>query len=579
MKSTIVLSLAISFLFGLHPASAEYPVSAADLERARPQGSTDAFPTLALRRDRSIPMLGLPSLPESEEIAPEPTAPGFFLKSVQIVGNTAFPEEELIGIAKPFLNRTVSASDLENLRRNLTRYYIDRGYINSGAILPDQNIDDGRILYRIIEGKITDVDIVGARWLSPSYLRDRLELGMEQPFQIHGLNERLDVLAQDPAIKGLKLDLMPSPVPGEAKLIARVNEAKPFRLTASVSNSQTPSVGETRGDLDGEVRNLLGHAEWLRLRLGRTDGVSDRGIAFGAPITSSDTTIGGRYDHSVAGIVQANLKDLGVRSETSSWQLLGISQPLLRTSRDWVSLGASVEHRTSRNYLLGEPFSFSRGTENGRASINVIRFFQQWEKRDDRYAFLVRSTASKGIPAFGATATGVRPNANFLSWLGQVHAVGQISEGWQLLFRSDLQVSRTPLFGMEQFSIGGVNSVRGYRESEVVADNGIAASLELRVRMLRFDLPGLGGLFDADDQGALYLASFADAGRGWYAETGNSQPSVSLRSAGVGTRIELADTLQGYLYYGHPFLKRSNGGAGGLQKQGVHFRLATSLSF
>ena len=33
----------------------------------------------------------------------------------------------------------------------------------------------------------------------------------------------------------------------------------------------------------------------------------------------------------------------------------------------------------------------------------------------------------------------------------------------------------------EKFSLGGVNSVRGYRENELVSDNGVIGSMELRI--------------------------------------------------------------------------------------------------
>jgi hemolysin activation/secretion protein len=53
-----------------------------------------------------------------------------------------------------------------------------------------------------------------------------------------------------------------------------------------------------------------------------------------------------------------------------------------------------------------------------------------------------------------------------------------IRPDWILTFRADGQWASEPLISNEQFGIGGVNSVRGYREGEVFGDSGYHFSLE-----------------------------------------------------------------------------------------------------
>ena len=65
------------------------------------------------------------------------------VRQVRIVGNTVLPMEKLSEVTQRYVNRELATEDLEALRLKLTRLYIDAGYINSGAIIPDQKVSEG----------------------------------------------------------------------------------------------------------------------------------------------------------------------------------------------------------------------------------------------------------------------------------------------------------------------------------------------------------------------------------------------------------------------------------------------------
>ncbi|MGA2247604.1 MAG: POTRA domain-containing protein [Verrucomicrobiota bacterium] len=54
----------------------------------------------------------------------------------------------------------------------------------------------------------------------------------------------------------------------------------------------------------------------------------------------------------------------------------------------------------------------------------------------------------------------------------------QIYSNWQTMLRADGQIVNQPMISVEQFGIGGVNSVRGYHEGEVFGDDGWHVSFE-----------------------------------------------------------------------------------------------------
>ena len=101
------------------------------------------------------------------------------------------------------------------MRLALTRLYIDAGYINSGAVIPDQTVRDGVITMQIIEGELTAIDITGNRWFRTNYLRQRLALDLASPLNIASLQQRLQFLQQDARIARLDAELAPGVQRGE----------------------------------------------------------------------------------------------------------------------------------------------------------------------------------------------------------------------------------------------------------------------------------------------------------------------------------------------------------------------------
>ena len=97
------------------------------------------------------------------------------------------------------------------MRRRLTLAYVTRGYINSGAIIPDQKIASGVVVYRVIEGKLSDIVVDGTNWLNPGYVRGRLAQSAGPPLNIGRVEDRVQLLLQDPLINRMNVELVPVP--------------------------------------------------------------------------------------------------------------------------------------------------------------------------------------------------------------------------------------------------------------------------------------------------------------------------------------------------------------------------------
>jgi len=224
------------------------------------------------------------------------SGPRFVLRGVHVQGSTVLSTADIDDIGKPYIGKEISANDLEEIRRRLTVAYIKRGYINSGAVLPDQDASSGTVTYQIVEGKLSGVAVDGTQNFGKDYFVRRFERVADPPLDINALNREVRVLLQDPGIERLNVDLEPDATPGEAHLKVNVAETKPWTVSLSVANDTPPTIGPIHGQIAGSYRNLLGWGDSLSASYGRTGSLNEGGAAWSVPVTAGDTLLSVHYD-------------------------------------------------------------------------------------------------------------------------------------------------------------------------------------------------------------------------------------------------------------------------------------------
>ncbi len=186
---------------------------------------------------------------------------------------------------------------------------------------------------------------------------------------------------------------------------------------------------------------------------------------------------------------------------------------------------------------------------------------------EGRLAF--RSQFSLGTGLFGATINQpvpgldvTLPDSRFFSWQGQAQWVRILAADTVLLARLNTQLADRPLLSLEQFAVGGFGSVRGYRQDTVVADNGIFASLEFWLPMLR----------SRKTQTLIQLIPFLDVSKGWNSGGKPDPDPNTLASVGLGLQWRQSDKLSARLEWGIPLITIESRDRT-LQEQGLYFSL------
>jgi hemolysin activation/secretion protein len=540
------------------------------LPRTQP-GSLPSHPNFQLPPLEATPQK---KLPLSKKV-------NFFVKEFRLTGYTVFSEEELKKITQHYEKRIVSSEELQTLRHQLTRYYIDHGYINSGVILPDQEIKDGLIYLHVIEGEMSEVKISGNDWLRSSYIDGRMSQSFEAPLNIKAVQERLQLLQQDPLIERINAELRPGLNPGQSRMNIHVTEARPYEIGIASANNRSPSIGGISGQVWLRHRNLTGFGDALYFSYSGTEGLDDFFGSYSVPLTSYDTRLNLYYQNSEALVVENPIEDALIRSTTEIFGV-SLSQPLYRTPGQTFTLSLAFEHRRSQTFINNEPFSFVLGVpeigdEKGESKISVLRFTQEWLDRSQTQVIAARSTFNWGVNALDATHSNIDtvPDGQFFTWLGQFQWVRRLP--WldsQVVFRTDAQLANDALLPLEKFSIGGMHSVRGYRENQLVRDSGAVASLEWRIPVFRLPLPVLSqSIID----GQVQLAVFTDYGWSESRDPQTPEDPKTIGSWGLGVLWDPSPKIHTAFYWGVPFKNIKEGLSHDLQDSGIHFSFDAQL--
>ena len=397
---------------------------------------------------------------------------------------------------------------------------------------------------------------------SKPYVGSRLKLATKSPLNQDKLLEALQVLQIDPLIANISAELSEGVDPGSSLLTVDIKEADPFSVKLSFDNQIVPTVSNNRRQIQINHNNLFGWGDRFNVSYINTQG-SDalNNLSYTFPLNARNGTLELLHSRADSQIIQEDFRRFDIETETRNYNLI-YRQPFYQTPTREVVAGVVFARQDSQTSLGDRPFPLSRGAnDEGETKISAIRLFQEFTARDEQAVLALRSQFSIGVDVFDATVNDNLPDSKFFSWRGQAQYLRLLSADTSVLIRSDFQLAGDALVAIEQFSLGGGTSVRGYSQDVLLADNGLLISAELRHSFLR--IPKW--------KTTLQLIPFIDFGTVWNTDD-TELDTNTLFSVGVGIKLLVGDSFNVRLDWGIPLVEVDNLGDS-LQENGIHFSL------
>jgi hemolysin activation/secretion protein len=402
------------------------------------------------------------------------------------------------------------------------------------------------------------VQIQGQERLNENYIKNRLL--NDEPLNINDVKEKFQLLLTDPLIASMQGSLLPSAQSNRSILSIDVIRARPYQVTFFGNNYRPPSVGGEGGGVSSWVSNLTGLGDTLNFTFQASEGTRLYSGGWSMPISDKGTLAYFNFTEGDSWVMESPADNTDITSKVHNIEG-GISHPLIENLQRKLTIGSSFAVRQNDTRLLGNSFSFNEGVNSGHTQATVVRFFQEHIERREAQVLALRSTFSVGLNALGSTPqTNINfPSSEFFAWLGQGQYAHQVLDnGSQFVWRGHVQVSNSSLLPIEQIAVGGINTVRGYRENELVRDEGFSNSVE-------FHYPLFG---EPNAKQVLSLVPFVDYGGAW----NRNQSARYLLSTGLGLNWKF-DKVNAEFYWAHKLNAPEINQHHDLQDEGIHFQL------
>lgn len=462
----------------------------------------------------------------------DPNAPRFTVNAFAFVGNTAFPESVLKRRLDGYVDLQLNLYDLTRAADAITRFYQENGFPIARAIIPAQRVEKGIVRIEVIEGRIGKISVVGNRRYDGDMLLGYMQsLPDDGLVTLQGLERSLLLMNDLPGLSA-RATLQPGAEFGTTDVLIRTEERVATGFL-SFDNKGRREVGEVRADASIELLNPLGIGDQLGLRVikAEDDLLNYARLFYSLPLSSNGlraTMTHSRTDYRIGGVFAA----LDIEGDAATTEFT-LSYPSLRSRRRNIVYGLGVRRTETNQTTLGVQ------SADDNITLLTASLITNWVHEDSaatNATFLFSGNGRKN--PFGR-----RQDAQYGKLEIDANHLRAASRTWDLYVRGNMVFSHDALADTEKFSLGGPDSIRGYRASELRGDQGWQTTIELRHQFQAANIPGVAQVFY--DYGSAKAKGFAG--------------SDSIQSWGFGASLFPHRHLRGKVEFARPISDRPSG--------------------
>lgn len=489
-------------------------------------------------------------------VQPPPGEELLFIKEYRVVGSRTLPRADVETAVYSWLGPGRTAADVEGARAALEKAYHNKGFQTVTVSIPQQRPTRGIIVLKVTEAPVGRLRVNGSRYYDIEAIKKRapsLAEGNIPNFnavqrEIVALNQTAD-LRVTPTVK-------PGVIPGTVDIELTVKDTLPLHGSVELNNRYSPNTTPLRLNIDLRYSNLwqLGHTVGFGFQVA-PERVSDALVYsafYIAPVPGLD------WLNLMAQAIRQNsdVSTLGGSAVAGNGEIYGgrflISLPGKEGFFHTLSAGADYKH-FDQDLSLGNDFITSPITYYP-ISLTYNAVLAGKGSETALTAGVVFSFIGMGSDEFEFQNRRYNADPNFFYFRGNLAHQHDLPFGFQLFGQLQGQATGQPLVDSEQFSLGGLTTVRGYLESVVLGDSAIATTVELRTPSV------LGWLPDGNEARGFV---FFDAGTAWINDPLPEQVTqLSLWSVGFGGTIKLLNHFNSSLVLGFPMITQDPNTAG-----------------
>jgi hemolysin activation/secretion protein len=422
---------------------------------------------MALGQDPGPTVTG--TAPAEQKLRPAPGV-SFELKKVTFNPDSSFlAPKELQAAVAPFLNRVVTFDDLNALLAAVNQLYAKRNLITARAVLPPQDIDNGEIEIRLIEGKLGQLKVANAKdiYTKADFITDQVPHLAGYPVDPNDLADSLNRFNRIFDIK-TRAALTPGSSFGLTDIELTVIEPKRDSLDLFAANDGYQSTGQHSVGFYANHNGLLGYDDHLSAYMTGSAGAINGTGSYDIPFDESGGRVGISYSHGSIQVINGPTASLNSTGTTENGSI-NLTQPVW-TDGKWLLLASgttSVIH--TENYtagvLLNKSYTYKPGIGFNASLLEPGR----------SVTIAANAYLARNVPN---SASGL-PHRDFVVYAGTVSWIEQVTPDFAASINANWQESSSRSLPSDQlFQIGGPTTVRGYRQGLISGDGGYFSQLQ-----------------------------------------------------------------------------------------------------
>ncbi len=460
-----------------------------------------------------------------------------------------------------FCGKPIDETYVPRLKCAIQNHYADEGHPLVMVCVPPQNITCGCVQILVQEATLGEVRTEGNCWFSSRLLKSYIHIC---PGDTISEDELLNDVAwmNRNIFRFTQVTFTPGSQPGTTDIELVTVDRRPFRIYVGVDNAGSDQTSQTRLFTGFTAGNIWGLDHILGYQYTSSPDFhkfQSHTLNYQIPLTWQHMLMFyGGYAN-----VHPHLRDFHShgRSYQASTRYIVPIRPLYGDSLNEIKFG--FDFKSTNNNLQ---FTDSAKTSIITGTVNLSQFMLGYNYGGSYGRHELLGSLQVYVSPGELFSNETKRDYQHLRYKAYpTYCYGQFTGGYnydfswgsEISFLVRTQYSTTNLLPSEQFVLGGYDTVRGYKEFEVLTDNGLIVNVELRTPAwsLLGDCATFCGHPIHDE---LRLLAFVDYGKGFNHKLfRDERRDYQLLSVGPGLRYKLANNLSVRLDWGIKLKKSS----------------------
>jgi hemolysin activation/secretion protein len=390
----------------------------------------------------------------------------------------------------------VTIGRLENIASEITAALRESGLILAWAYLPEQSVQDNKVRIAVLPGRLNAVRTDGNNRYSANKLVGPFSELLGAPVQRTEIENSIMQVRNFPGLSTSAV-FSPGEQVGTSQLTLRVSE-DPFDMSVIADNHGTESTGENRLRTEMLWYNPFGIGDMITINALQTFNPTENlygGITYDTPFFRDDLTLTLAYTHNAFEVAEGIAAGAGVGNQNIAGDTdigwIGLSKNLRLTRLSRMDLGVDLAVKnailenlgseTEDNLTVASAY-FTAEAVDGIGAGGINQFELRYEKGIADFLGSMDESGDGG-QSTRSGFSGQNAGGDFDKIVMRYQRLQRISSRNTLLIRAEGQATDDILTSLEQFVVGGPNSVRAYPIAEYLGDEGAFASLEWSVEL------------------------------------------------------------------------------------------------